>query len=800
MHKILLILIALIVSVTTTAQTSSNISKYLDTDVSTLSEAQIKQMAQEINKRGYSISQVKQMAKMQGASDKQITQLENRLKKYLNNGVATTKTAQQRLADASTATSDKTGMSPRAFTQPTVMDSLIFGFTLFNNEKLSFEPSVNIPVSDDYILGPGDEILIDIWGLSQQSYQLTVTSAGSIEIPIVGPIYVVGQKFKDAKATIESRLKSIYSDLGTRTSASIKTGKLRTITINVMGEVFAPGTYTVSGAASLFNVLYLSGGPNRNGSFRNIQLLRGGKVVATLDVYDFLLNGNSEVNVPLLDGDMVMIPTFQKRIAVNGEFKRIGYYEAVEGETVDDMIRYAGGFSPQALQTHIELYRVGQYGMEFKDVSENRNELIANGDSLVVNKINQQRFDNVVTIQGGVFAPGNYEYTEGLKLSQLVERAGGLIENAFMNRGVITRLKDDYTLESLNFNVTELVQGKYDTNLRSNDSILIATIDDMRDAPNLTIIGAVRQPGIFAYRENVTVGDLIILAGGLTADASPTNVEVVRRLPDAVADTSSYAANTNEYLTISKDLNLNDEGNSFRLEPFDVVMIREYTTASARGQVTVTGEVRFAGVYELISKEETFSAIIQRAGGLTPKSAIEGARLYRRKTLTEKEKIIKQQQAAATNAGNVLQFDTVAYELVAIDLAEALKEAKSFDNITLQDGDEIVIPSTLQTVRASGCVLNPVSMIYVKGDKAKQVVHKAGGFAPRSRKSKTYVIHADGKAEPTKSFLFFRKYPKVYAGSEVVVPEKPQAQMTTAQTISVISSVVTMLVLIVSIL
>lgn len=798
MHKLLLILLAVVVSVTATAQMSASVSKYLSTDVSSLSEAQIKQIAQEINKRGYTMAQVKQLAKMQGASDTQITQMENRLKKYLNGGVATTKTAQELKNQDSPTDSDDDGLSPKAAFRPSPQDMLIFGFSLFNNEKLSFEPSVNIPVSENYILGPGDEILIDIWGLSQQSYQLTVTSTGSIEIPIVGPIYVTGMKFKDAKSAIESRLKSIYSDLGTRTSASIKTGQLRTISISVMGEVNAPGTYTVSGAASLFNVLYLSGGPNRNGSFRNIQLLRGGKIEATLDVYDFLLNGNSEVNVPLLDGDVVMIPTFQKRVAVGGEFKRIGYYEAIEGETVDDMVRYAGGFSPQALQSHIELYRVGQYGIEFKDVTESRSELLANGDSIAVGKINQLRFDNVVNISGGVFAPGNYEFTDGLKLSQLIERAGGLIENAFMNRGVITRLKDDYTLESLNFNVAELMQGKYDTDLRSNDSILIAEIDALRDMQNLTIIGAVRQPGIFVYRENITLGDLILLAGGLTADASPTNVEIVRRLPDAVADTSYFVANTSESITITKDLSLSDEGNSFALEPFDVVMIREYTAASARGQVTVTGEVRFAGVYELISKDETLATIINRAGGLTPSSAIEGARLYRRTALTEKEKIIKEQAALATNAKDALNFEK--YELVAIDLADALKDGKSLDNITLRDGDEIVIPSTLQTVRASGNVLNPVSMVYVSGDKAKKTIQKAGGFAPRSRRSKTYVIHADGKAEPTKSFLFFRKYPKMYAGSEVVVPEKPQAQMTTAQTISIISSVVTMLVLIVSVL
>ena len=786
----------------------TNLSKYKNTDVSSLSDEQIKTIAAEMSKRGYTIEQVEVMAKTQGASDKQIQDLKKRLanSKYTatissNQGSAITANT---TLNGSGLTSDWLEEMAKSKFSVAARDTMVFGYSLFNNNKLTFEPNLNIPTPEGYILGPGDVIVIDVWGQSQMSYELSVNNNGSIDIPLAGPVYVSGVTVAEARTRIMAKLKVIYGDLGHSTTASVHTGTIRTITVNVMGEVFAPGTYTVSGAASLFNVLYLSGGPTYNGSFRNIQLIREGKVVATLDVYDFLLNYNSEVNVPLYNGDIIMVPTYQKRVAVGGEFKRNGYFEAKEGETVDDLIRYAGGFTPQALADKVSLTRQGKFGKVFQDVVDATSVMLMNGDSISVVKAADKRIDNVVFLTGnGVFYPGNYEYAEGMKLSELLQKAGGITENAFTTRGVITRLKDDYTLQSLNFNVADLAAGRYDLVLNNNDNVLVAAIDDMRDAPNLIIKGAVRSEGVFAYREGITLGDLILLAGGLTTDASTLNVEIVRRLSYAQADTANFAIANSEYVNITRDLKLDDEGNSFILQPFDIVTIRQYISTYFKGMVTVSGEVRFAGTYELVDKKETVVSMLNRAGGLSDNAYIKGAKLYRRVKLDDKERIIKMQQAKAQSVdtllvGSIIDFDT--YELVSIDLNSIMQHPDKYRDFTLQDGDEIVVPSRLQTVRVSGQVLNPISLTWSRKCSARKFISKAGGFAVRAKKNKTYVVYPDGHAEATKSFLFIKNYPTVEAGCEVIVPERAKRTTTVSQVVGISSSLATIAVLIVSLI
>lgn len=780
------------------------IKKYKQQGVSSsnLTDAQIRRMTDEMLNKGYSMSQILSMAQENGASMEQLKAIESRV-----NASSSMKAKIQQNEKKQKAMLRDRGVANEKVSIKGVFDvaeedSLIFGFRLFNNEDLSFEPSSNAPVPEGYILGPGDMIKIDIAGVSQQTYELEVGSNGIINIPIVGAVNVMGEEYKNARNIIRQRLKSIYTDLGEKTTATITIGRLRTIKVNVMGEVNCPGTYTVSGAASLFNVLYLSGGPNRNGSFRKVQVIRKGKIVSTLDVYDFLLNGNAMVNVPLFDSDIVMIPTYQKRIFMDGSFKRPGYYEAIEGETVADMINYAGGFGVRANQEHVELFRVGAKGYEFKEVDDNRKVLVANGDRIVVRDINSARLDNAVSIEGAVFNPGHFEYKEGLKLSDLLLKAGGLTENVFLNRGVITRLKDDYTLESLNFNVADLASGKYDLALKAGDEILITSIDEMRKAPLLTVKGEVRYPGTFDFRDNITLGDVILLAGGFTEDASPTNVEIVRRLSLEESDSSTIISAKGEYVTITKDLSLSNESNSFKLEPFDVVTIRRVPSAEFKGTVTIRGEVLFAGTYELTSKHDDISTLIERAGGLTPMAYVKGAKLYRLTDVNEKDAKLRLRQT------RVLQVDTIDfvpeegfYELVSVDMEDILSKKGKGMNVLLRDGDEIVIPSQLQTVKVSGQVLNPVSFKWEKLESAKKFVKRSGGFSPVAKKGKTFVMHPDGKAMTTGKFLFFRKYPKVEPGCEVVVPKKPEKdRMSIIQWVSVGSSLATMAAVIVSLI
>lgn len=769
-------------------------------DVSKMTDAQIRQISTEMTARGYSIEQIKTLAKAKGASDRQIDELTKRIA-LVNKQTADKKSNKK---DDKQNTNNKVKeeiISDKAIIMPTALDSLVFGFNLFNNSRLTFEPNVNIPVPEGYILGAGDEIVIDVWGRSNMSYELVVNSNGAIEIPIAGPVNVMGLSIKEASRKIEQKLSTIYSDMGKGTSVSIKTGQLRTITVNVMGEVFAPGSYTVSGAASLFNVLYLCGGPNINGSFRNVQLLRSGKLVATLDVYDYLLNYKTDVNVPLYNNDIIMIPTYNKRVSVGGEFKRTGYFEAKEGETVDDMIRYAGGFKPNAMVSHIGLMRVGKKGREYKDVFDPASISVMNGDSLSVGAINEERVDNTVVINGGVFAPGNYEFVEGLTLSKLVEKAGGLVENAFLNRGVITRVKSDYTLQAVNFNVADLVSGKYDLELNDKDVITISTIDDQREAPMLTIKGAVINPGEYDYAEGITIGDLVLLAGGLMEDASVTNVEIVRKLSFAAADTSEYAVSEDHYVSLSRDLNINKEGNDYVLKPFDIVTVRMLPLSQFKGTITISGEVRMPGTYEMVNKDDNIISLIERAGGLTKSAYIDGAKLYRRVVLNDKEKSIKIAQARAQSEDTTkiyaLMNDEDSYELVSIDLKEIVKDKNSLSNVRLKDGDDIVIPSVMQTVKIGGEVLNPIVVTWTKKMSAKKYVSMAGGFSSKAKKGKTYVVYPDGHAEATGRFLWFKHYPKVDAGCEVMVPAKPERDgMSPSQIVSLSSSVLTMVVVI----
>ena len=377
-------------------------------DVENLSDSQIMQIIEEMEKRGLSENEAISLAKMRGMSNSQISLLQSRIKEVkLSGGLNKYKVANSSVGENAGMITE---LSEKAVIDSTMVDEKIFGFSFFNNTNLTFEPSVNIPVSDSYILGAGDEILIDIWGASQQSYQLVINSSGDVNIPLVGPISLSGRTLKVAKGILNSKLSTIYSDLNKqnpRTFASIRTGQIKSIQINVLGEVFAPGTYTISGASSLFNVLYLSGGPNKQGSFRDIRLIRNGKQVASLDVYDFLINGNSLVNVPLMDNDVVMVPTYKHRVRVEGEFKRNGIFEVIDGETVADLIEYAGSFTENAYQSDMKLYRNNGKEKSFKEITEENTSSVKlkNGDRLSVGEI-IDRYENLVTIEGAVFQPG----------------------------------------------------------------------------------------------------------------------------------------------------------------------------------------------------------------------------------------------------------------------------------------------------------------------------------------------------------------------------------------------------------
>lgn len=755
-------------------------SSYKNINISSIPESKIKEYAQKAEASGMGLSDVLKLAKSKGANDMQLNQLKMRLSRYLKDDKNSSSSTKLQAANEQTALSTRD--LPEATPQPA--DTAVFGYSMFNRSGLTFEPTQSLAIGDAYTIGAGDQIAIDIYGATDQTYELTVGTDGTIVVPMVGPIRVGGMTVADARNTVVAKLRRIHSDLGGGSKANLRVTSASPVTVSVMGEAHIPGTFTVSSASTLFNVLYLSGGPNINGSYRDIQLIRGGRIIAHLDIYDFLLNGKNDVNPSLANGDMVMIPTYAKRIKVTGEFKRNGLFEAKEGETVADIIRYAGGFTPAAQSDHIGVYRIGKYTTEYKDVTDPAAEPLCNGDRIECGAKDTARVDNSVKIEGAVFAPGVFEYSEGLTLKDLIEKAGGLTENAFLSRGVITRYKDDYTLEAVNFNVLDASNGSADVSLKSNDVVTIASIDDMREKPVVSIYGNVANEGTYDYRDNLTLGDLIVLAGGMGEYTALPNVEIVRRVASDDLTDPSKDTRTMTTVSITPDLSLDGAGNNFKLEPFDAVYVRQYAAAAKDITVYVDGAVWTPGLYALNKTDMRVSEIMGRCGGFTANANQQGARLLRRLKMSDEEREIRLRLSAlkGDTATYYLRNNVEPYEFVAFDLEKALANPYSDDDLILHNGDRIEIPERSQTVRVAGLVQNPMNVKWAEEKRVNHYIDAVGGFAANAFKRKTYVVYPNGESERVRHFLFVRIYPKVKPGSEVIVPVKPERNLSTMTT------------------
>ena len=502
-------------------------------DVNNLSDQQIQQIVNEVNSRGLTIDQAAQMAQMQGATPQQVDQLKRRIQEL--NFAKGKSIAKPTTPAGQTGNTTITGesFSEKAPVNASPQVKRIFGFQLFNSDNLTFEPPVNIPTPQNYVLGIGDELQVSIWGASQQLYQLRVETSGAINIPDIGPVYVAGMEFSQAKELVKKRLISIYQGMAgsnPSTYAEVSISNLRSIKISVVGEVMVPGTYTLPSTASAFNALYLSGGPNENGSFRNIQVIRDNKVIKTIDVYDFLINANTQGNIQLREQDIVYIPTYQKRVEVNGAFKRNGIFELKDKENLSDLIRYVGGFTDQAFKAQLSLTRITNSEKKVIDIQQSIFESFIpnNGDAVVASEI-IDRYENRVNISGAVFRPGVYELTEGLTLSGLIKKAQGVKENYFSSRGLIIRLQDNLAPMTLAFNVDQVLKGSNDLPLQREDQVIIQDIFSMKQKRTIQIFGEVQHPGEVEFSDNMTLQDLIFQVGGFTEAASESYIELARR-------------------------------------------------------------------------------------------------------------------------------------------------------------------------------------------------------------------------------------------------------------------------------
>ena len=747
-------------------------------DVNNLSDAQIQKIMQEIQSRGLSQDQAIALAKAQGATQMQIDQLMMRMQNISPAGTATGATL------TSPGTTVVPGAVPGGYSVPKTRVKVsektkkIFGYQLFNSDNLTFEPGINIPIPQNYVLGIGDQLMINVWGASQSKVPVTIEKSGAITIPDVGPVHIAGMSFEKAQSLIKSRLENIYSGMvgdHPNTWAEVNVGTVHSIKINVLGEINAPGTYTLPSTASAFNALYLSGGPNENGSFREIRLIRDGVTIKTIDIYDFLINADPSANVQLREQDILFVPNYKTHVEIDGEIKHKGIFEMKNTETTSDLIRFAGGFGDKAYTQSLVILRNNTKEREVRTVQniDYGKFPLQNGDFVRADSI-LNRFSNRVAITGAVFHPGNYEFTPGMKLSDLVKKADGLREDAFMNRGLISRMKQDNSPENVTFDLKEVMEGRNDITLRKEDQVQIRSIFEMREAQTVAIAGEILKPASFDYLDNMTLGDLILKAGGFTEQADLSVVEITRRLSYDQAKKVTDKLNEVFQFALTRDLRLSPSDAIFKLQPFDEVYVRKAPGFRDQGTFLISGEVLYRGTYALSDKNERISGAIKRAGGLIPTAFVKGATLTRQNKISAAEAEKRTQMMKKDSTLNTdPRFALQGSYPVAIELDKIIDRPGTDIDLLLQPGDVISIPKELQTVKVSGNVMNPLALTFEKRLSLRQYIDRAGGFDDKARSSRIYVIYPNGTTATTRGFIF-RGNPVIAPGCEIIVPKKPE--------------------------
>lgn len=692
----------------------------------------------------------------------------------------------------------------------------VFGHNLFNNQELTFQPNVNIATPANYRLGAGDAVIIDVWGASQDTFEGTISPDGTVTIEGIGPVKLAGMTVSQAQGVLKVRLGRYYS--GSQISLSL--GDTRSIIVQVMGEVKVPGTYTLSALSTSFNALYAAGGISDIGTLRDIKVYREGRQIASIDVYDYILNGNSSGDVRLQDNDIIVVGPYDCLVRIKGRVKRPMFYEMKRNESVSTIIDYAGGFTGDAYKKNVRLIRksgteysiftVGEFDMSsFK---------LDDGDSIYVDSV-VARYSNMVEIRGAVYHPGMYQMGGSISgVRDLILAAEGLREDAFVNRGVMHREKPDKTLEVIAVDVKGLLDGTVpDIPLKKNDVLFIPSVQDYVTEQTIKIDGEVVYPGTYQYADNTTLEDIVLQAGGLTTSASTTKVDVFRRVYDPKSlSTSDIISET--YSFALKDGFVVEGEEGFVLKPFDEVVVRKSPTFTEMQTVQVTGSVNFEGSYSLTNKNYRLSDLIKAAGGLTDLAYAKGARLERRMTDEERqqnetslrtsqialyEEAMKGEKNFDMEKADTLlnmKLDLSTTSGIAIDLEAAIANPGGPEDVTLRDGDKLIVPQYISTVKITGDVMYPVTMNYKKGESLNYYIKRAGGYGDNARKSRVYAIYMNGSVQ----LLNHHSKDAVQPGCQIVVPSKKNKnKMTTAEYAAMgtsAASIATMMVTIANIL
>ena len=757
-----------------------------------LSDEQVISLFERAQSEGYSVPEIEAVAVARGMAPSEVSKLKSRLMQLrTGSGQARANQSIQESEERLRDTEDNTETAESSTMDVPQNEVKVFGSQLFTNKNLTFAPSQNIPTPKNYELGPGDEIIIDIWGATANNYQLSISPEGSILINNIGPLSISGMTIEEASEFIKNRLSSIYSGItgpNKNTFVQVSLGRLRTIKVNIVGEVRLPGTYSLSSLSTVFNALYTSGGPSAGGTYRAIKVIRENKVIEEVDLYDFLVQGDQSSNIRLRDQDIIQVGPYLNRISVNGETKRTGLFETTEGETFADVLEFAGGFNQQAYTKRIKIRRNTDTEKEVIQISypEDDNLVLKSGDVISVGKI-LDRFTNRVEIQGAVFREGEYQLEKNKTLSELIQNAEGLMGDAYMERAIIYRTLPDYTVKTIPVNLRELMQDpdEQDIELKKDDVVQISSIFDLQEDYNVVISGEVNAGGTFPYRDDMTVKDLIFMADGFTSSAAEYNVEVARRITDTGQGQTLDQIADIYNLEINEDLSLSNPDLEFKLEPFDQVFVRRSPSYMNQRSVQIKGQVLYPGTYVMDTRNFRISDLIRKAGGLTEYSYPEGASLTRNFKGLEDAAFSED----STLSGNARE--TISQ--VGIELREILRNPKSELDLLMYSGDVLEVPQQMQTVNIQGEVLFPINARFESGKGFKKYINSAGGFTEKANKRKGYIVYANGEVDRIRQFLFFRNYPDVKPGSMIYIPPKEkEVQISPQERIAILSTIVSM--------
>lgn len=832
---LLILAIPMVTTVESSAQSLSGID-LKSANVDELSDEQILSYIKQAEDRGLTQSQLEELARQQGVSESQITKLRRRVEQLRGRGAnQETNTGASRSRTSPILNQNEVFGSLLADEKPQLSseEKKIFGFDVFKKSGLTFAPNLNLPTPRDYQLGPEDEIILDLWGDFQQFLTFTISTEGTIRPQNLSPIYVNGLTIEEAEKRIIERLSQVYSglksngDKGPTIFHQVSLGNIRTINVEVVGDIARPGIYALNSLSTVYTALYSAGGPTENGSFRDIRLIRDNKVIQSLDIYSFLTEGIKKGDMRLKGGDIIIVRPLRNQVNLDGEVRRPGFFELKEGENFEDLLKYAGGFSNSAFKSLVTIKRNGDREREIIDIEAKKfGEFIPqDGDLIEVSGI-LDRFSNRVIIDGAVFREGEYQLTDGLTLKQLIEKADGLRGDAYRQRATIYRTNEDFSQATIPFDLGAVINGTADDiPLLREDVVRIASIYDLREEYFVQISGEVQEEGVWPFFNQMTVKDLLILAKGLKESASGALIEISRRNKNSNVNTTAEIIRINIDEGLSIDLN---EEKTI-LQPFDQVYIRKSPGYSIQQQVTVEGEVVAPGQYTISRKDERISDVLIRAEGLTqyayPKGAIlirktefsdaksndeisqEYLQQLRQKVLNEESELknisqvrlierldkignkrslqveddVVGSQFKKNSIEGVTRRDSLVRDIkieeeepVAIDLQRILDRPGSEYDLIVKAGDIISIPGQLETVRVAGEVTSPLNIRYDESFSFKDYIYQSGGFLQTAKRGRSYIQYPNGELRGVKRFLWFKKYPKVEPGSTIFISRKPE--------------------------